>query len=262
MEADQTQKQTGFQLEPIQPVPLKERVISQLRRLIDEGGLGPGDQLPSERELSEQLQVSRGTVREALQFLQALGRLEIRHGSGTFVRASSRDDARLRSEWREWVRRHSDQVRELLEVRKGLESFVAELAAERIEAGSAGAMLGALQQMEAAAREQDVTALVEADVLFHDALVQAASNSVLRDLTTMLGQQLIPERAAIFDMHEDRPWRSVNEHRAIYEAVQAGDGPAARRAVFNHLSSVQQDLDLLLSEAGTAPEAPEPGQGR
>src|SRR5215213_8514226 len=85
-------------LEPVRPLALKERVIGQLTRLIDEGILKPGDQLPSERELSEELKVSRGTVREAVQFLGALGLVEVRHGSGTFVRLGT-DPSALRDEW-------------------------------------------------------------------------------------------------------------------------------------------------------------------
>jgi DNA-binding FadR family transcriptional regulator len=78
-----------LELEPVRPLALKERVIRQLTKLIEGGVLEPGDQLPSERELSEELQVSRGTVREAVQFLQALGLVEIRHGTGTFVRPAT-----------------------------------------------------------------------------------------------------------------------------------------------------------------------------
>ena len=66
----------AIEFEPVRPLALKERVIRQLTQLIDDGVLKPGDQLPSERELSDELRVSRGTVREAVQFLQALGLLE------------------------------------------------------------------------------------------------------------------------------------------------------------------------------------------
>src|SRR5438876_1366084 len=139
----------AVRLEALRSVPLKEQVLRQLRRLIDEGELGPGDQLPAERELADRLGVSRGTVREAVQFLHALGLVEIRHGSGTFVRS---DRNALRDEWRGWTRRHSETVRNLIEVRMGLESFAAELAAGRPAQRGLETMAAALDQMEEAAR--------------------------------------------------------------------------------------------------------------
>ncbi len=232
-------------LEPIQPVRLRDRAVRQIRHLIERGKLRPGDRLAGERQLSEQFQVSRSTVREALQFLQAMGYLEVRHGEGTFVRTTSDDTQRLRLEWREWIVRHRDRVRELLEVREAQEAFAAELAAERRAAGGLEQMDDALLQMESASADHDVTVLVHADLLFHDGLVRTAGNAVLRDLAQTLGQQLIQERAALWDL-PGRPERSLREHRQIYQAVNAGDGSGARRAVREHIASVRTDMDAHL----------------
>ena len=96
----------AIQLEPLRSMPVKERVIRRLVELIESGALAPGEKLPGERDLSEQLQVSRGTVREAVQFVQALGLVEIRHGAGTFVRSSTAP-SELQAEWRQWTIRYS-----------------------------------------------------------------------------------------------------------------------------------------------------------
>ncbi len=235
----------GIRLEPIRPVRLKDRAVRQIRHLIERGQLRPGDRLAGERQLSEQLRVSRSTVREALQFLQAMGYLEIRHGEGTFVRTTPDDAQRLRLEWREWIVRHRDRVRDLLEVREAQEAFAAELAAERNAPGGLEQMEDALGQMASGAAEADVTVLVHADLLFHDGLVRTAGNAVLRDLAETLGQQLIQERAALWDL-PGRPERSLREHREIYQAVRAGDGPGARVAVRAHIASVRRDMDVHL----------------
>jgi DNA-binding FadR family transcriptional regulator len=229
-----------LELEPVRPLALKERVIRQLTRLIDEGVLGPGDQLPSERELSEELQVSRGTVREAMQFLQTLGLLEIRHGSGTFVRPAT-DPSALRDEWREWTIRHAERIHDLLEIRKGLEPFAAELAARRAGRAELAAMEEALEQMEPAVDSPDVTALVQADLAFHHALCAAAGNAALTEFADALGEQLVRERGTIWNL-PGRPARSLVEHRAISEAVRDGDPRRARKAVLAHLESVEEDL--------------------
>jgi len=231
-------------LEPVRPLALKERVISQLTRLIEEGELQPGDQLPSERELSEELQVSRGTVREAVQFLEAVGLVEIRHGSGTFVRLAA-DPAKLRGEWREWTIRHSKRIRDLLEIRRGLEPFAAELAAQRADPEDLAAMEDALSQMEPATSGPNVTGLVQADAAFHHALCAASQNPALAEFADALGEQLMRERGATWDL-PDRPKRSLVEHRAIYDAVRAGDPKAARKSALDHLISVERDLDRSL----------------
>ena len=227
-------------LEPVRPLALKERVIRQLTRLIDEGVLGPGDQLPSERELSEELQVSRGTVREAVQFLQTLGLLEIRHGSGTFVRPAT-DPSALRDEWREWTIRHAERIHDLLEIRKGLEPFAAELAAQRAGEEAVAAMEEALEQMQPAIDSPDVAALVQADLAFHHALCAAAGNAALTEFADTLGEQLVRERGTIWNL-PGRPARSLVEHRAICDAVREGDPRRARKAVLQHLESVEADL--------------------
>jgi GntR family transcriptional repressor for pyruvate dehydrogenase complex len=227
-------------LEPIRPLALKERVIQQLTRLIEEGVLEPGDRMPSERELSEELQVSRGTVREAVQFLGALGLVEVRHGLGTFVRLGT-DPSALRDEWRDWTIRHAERIHDLLELRKGLEPYAAELAAQRAGEPEVAAMEHALEQMQPAVDSPDVTGLIQADLAFHHALCAAAGNAALSEFADALGEQLVRERGVIWNL-PGRPERSLVEHRAIYEAVRAGDPTRARVAVFEHLTSVEQDL--------------------
>jgi DNA-binding FadR family transcriptional regulator len=250
------------QLTPLRTPPLKEQVIHELVRLIDEGALKPGDRIPTERELSEQLVVSRSTVREAVQFLQALGVLEIRHGSGSFVAARASGSSELRREWRRWTRNHAGRVHDLLEVRQGIESFAAELAAARIAAGTGAAapleaMAAALEQMDEAGQSGDVPALVRADMLFHRAMCEGAGNAALVEFAELLGQQLVRERAASFDL-EGRPGRSLVEHREIYEAVVAGDPARARTAILEHLRSVELDIERSLL-AGDAVETQERG---
>jgi GntR family transcriptional repressor for pyruvate dehydrogenase complex len=229
------------QLTPLRTPPLKEQVIRELVRLIDEGALEPGDRIPTERELSEQLAVSRGTVREAVQFLQALGVLEIRHGSGSYVAARGSSSRELRREWRRWTRNHAGRVRELLEVRQGVESWGAARAARR-RAAKVGPMADALREMEEAV---DVPAFVRADMRFHSALAEAAGNTALVELAELLARELVRERAATWGI-EGRPARSLAEHRAIYEAVAAGDPARARAAVLAHLVSVERDIDRSL----------------
>lgn len=240
MTSEATSGKEGLGLEPVRPLAVKERVVKQLIGLIEGGALKPGDQLPSERELSEKLEVSRGTVREAVQFLQAIGLVEIRHGSGTFVRLAT-DPAELREEWRSWTIRHAGRVHELLEIRRALEPFAAELAAERADGSAIAAMEDAVEQMQPVVEPPDVTALVQADLAFHHALCAASGNAALAEFADALGEQLVRERGTTWNL-PGRPGRSLVEHRAIFEAVRDRDPGRARRAVLEHLTSIEEDL--------------------
>ncbi len=253
--ADAAAGRAAVPLKPLRTLPLKEQVVRELVRLIEANALEPGDRIPTERELSEQLAVSRSTVREAVQLLQALGTLEIRHGSGIYVAASAERAHELRQEWRRWTQRHAGRVHDLLEVRHGIESFAAELAAQRVAFGTTPSpglveMDEALLAMEEARDAGDVPALVRADMLFHRALCESTGNLALVELTEVISRELVRERAASWDL-DGRPDRSLVEHQEIYRAVCAGDAAGARAAVLSHLRSVELDLttSLLVGEA-------------
>jgi DNA-binding FadR family transcriptional regulator len=247
-----------LQLSSLQAPSLKERVLAELRRAIEQGWLQPGDQLPSERELSEQLSVSRSTVREAIQLLEALGVVEVRHGSGTFVRARPDADT-VRLEWREWTRRHSSRVHQLLEVRLGLEAFAAELAAVRHTIAQLDQLESSLEEMANIVKAGDIPMLVQIDVGFHSNLYRATSNAPLVELLDEIGRRLLRERAATWD-RPGRPQRSLEQHRAIVEAIRSRNPLAARQALVAHLRSIEEELDLYaadeasMAEQSTTPE--------
>ena len=227
----------------------RDNALARIRKLIAQMKLGPGERLPGERQLAAKFNLSRGTIREALQFLAALNLVEIRHGGGCFLRAASGDTAKVRAGWREWVAQHRGRVLETLEVRLGCETFAARLAARRAGPGELEKLVEALRAMKVAAEARDVPAFVQSDVDFHAALLQAAGNKTLEELVGALGKALIPERAAILDVSGRAP-RSFAEHNAIYEAVRQGDPQAAAQAMHQHLESVRRDVFVhLLGDA-------------
>lgn len=221
----------------------RDGAVAQIRQLIERLSLDYGDRLPSERQLAERFGLSRGTVREALQFLAALDLVEIRHGGGCFIRASSNERGELRTRWRDWVTQHRGQILETLEVRLGCEMFGARLAARRAGPIELAQLAEALRGMKAASETGDVTIFLRSDLAFHAALLSASGNKTLQELVGALGKDLIPERAAILDI-AGRAARSFAEHSAIYEAVQGGDTQAAGMAMHAHLESVRRDLML------------------
>src|SRR5438045_8280881 len=116
-------------IEPIRRIRLYQGIVEQIEGLLEKGDLRPGDQLPPERQLAEQFQVSRASVREALRTLELLGIVETRAGGGTFVRQTSPDDL-ARPLTGLISRGHS--LADVIEFRGLIEPAIAALAAERI----------------------------------------------------------------------------------------------------------------------------------
>lgn len=234
----------------------RDNAVARVRKLIAKLKLKTGDRLPGERQLAAKFNLSRGTVREALQFLAALNLVEIRHGGGCFVRAASGESKELRAGWRDWVAQHRGRVLETLEVRLGCETFAARLAARRAGPTELAGLVEALRSMKVAVEMRDVPAFVQSDLAFHSALLLAAGNKTLEELVGALGKELIPERAAILDISGRAP-RSFAEHCSIYEAVQQGDPQAAALAMHRHLESVRHDVFVhLLGDANPDSQMP------
>ncbi|MFL1381401.1 FadR/GntR family transcriptional regulator [Nocardiopsis protaetiae] len=208
---------------------LVDQVISQLRAQIDSGEWGIGDRIPTESELSEQLEVGRNTVREAVRALAHAGLLEIRQGAGTFVRASSELGGALRR------RLERSRLRENLEVRRALEVEAARLAALRHTEEDMADIDRAMGLRESTWRERDMSAFVEADFAFHRSVVNATHNTLLIDLYDDIAQVVhasIAHTAYEQNQKEDAgpiPSGDGIDHSKLTEAIRAADPVAAVR---------------------------------
>jgi GntR family transcriptional repressor for pyruvate dehydrogenase complex len=150
-------------LKPIKAKRVSDQAYEQIRDLIFRGQLKPGDQIMPERELALALGVSRPTVREAIKKLVTMGLLEHRQGQGTFVRST--DSQRQHNPLAAVIEGHDASLEELLEVRMGLESQSAILAAQRATAEDVQVLERALEAMLA---ENAAGRLgIEEDVSFH-----------------------------------------------------------------------------------------------
>ncbi|WP_213530843.1 FadR/GntR family transcriptional regulator [Paenibacillus cisolokensis] len=219
-----------------------ELIAEQLKDHIVGGGWKAGDKLPSTKELSEQFQVGRSTMREALSALKAMGLIEIRHGEGCFVR--SVDSADLRLTQFESLLLNRKTVLELLEARKALEISNAALAAEKRTADDVAEFEKLMANMEDGIGDEERGEA--ADIRFHRLLAEATHNSIMVKLLESISSQMemaIREtrRIQMYSSKEVslRLWR---EHAAIFEAVKAGDAAAAQERMREHLHHVEQVL--------------------
>lgn len=226
-------------------------VFDGIKRMISAGQLRPGARLPVEQELSEQLGVSRGSLREGVRALALMGVLETRQGAGTYVTAL--DPSTLLGPLGVLVDLQlSENIADLMAVRRVLEVEAAGLAALRIsevELETAGDILAQVERM-LEHPEIDHDAVMEADVDFHRVIAQASGNPTLTALINgMAGRTM---RARLWRaVHEEGAERVTHgEHQAILAALAARDPDAARLRMGVHLLNVQQSLAAHL---GTVP---------
>jgi len=225
----------------IDRTPLVATVMSRIRTLIESQQMSGGERLPSERELREQLNVGRSTVREALKALEALGVVEIRHGSGIFTRGGAERLGQAESTtagiWRlsDWA-----QLGPVVEARLAIEPTAAALAAQRRSSEQLEDLAAKLSAFDEAAKAGDQRALVMADVAFHGAIAEIA-NPLLAHCLRELGVLVINSRYISLQQSARHP-SVAKRHRTIYEAIAAGDIEASSNAMTDHLTDFIHEL--------------------
>jgi GntR family transcriptional repressor for pyruvate dehydrogenase complex len=227
-------------IEPIRRSRLYQSIVEQIEALLEKGELRPGDQLPAERALADQFQVSRASVREALRTLELLGVVETRAGGGTFVRQVGPDDL-ARPLQSLIARGHS--LPDVIEFRGVVEPAIAALAATRITAAQLDELHGLLiaQQTKVAAGQS----YADEDIRFHEVVGDAAGNELL---TTMLGVIWDVLRASREEWLQTnaRAHASLEAHHRIYDALARHDAEAARKASAEHIRAVGEGILKLL----------------
>jgi len=222
-------------LEPIERMTVSEEIIKKLIDLINSGALRPGDKLPSEREMMEQLQVSRASIREALRSLSLAGLLETHPGNGTYV---SECFSSLIADQVEWSALLGEQdFLELMEVREPLEIQAAGLAAQRATSTQLEELRQAIERLRSNAG--DVEQEIDADLAFHTVIAEMAQNRVLYRLTLSL-RNLLREYLKRATAATETKMSTVEEHQAILKAIEEGDEAKARQAMVRHLQISRQ----------------------
>ncbi|MEZ5762346.1 MAG: FCD domain-containing protein [Paracoccaceae bacterium] len=227
----------------IEPEKLSDSVVRQIERLILQGILRPGERLPSERDLSERLGVSRPSLREAIAALESDGLLVTRASSGIYV-AEVLNSAFSPSLIRLFAR-HPDAVFDYLDFRRDLEAMAAERAARLGSDTDLKVVDAVFRKMEAAAQKRDPADEAALDAEFHMAIIEASHNVVMlhmmRAMFGLLREGVFYNRQVMFRQKTTRE-ALLDQHRAINTALQAHDPVAARNAVERHLSFVETSL--------------------
>ena len=215
---------------------LYEQLVEQLLGYIDSAQLGPGDLLPSERELADRLGVSRPTIVQALVALEVLGVIEVRHGLGAMLVYRPSIATVIKG-----LRAHQNRLPEIVEARSTLEVKLAELAAQRRTDADLAAIDAALVAManEIAAGEKGA----HGDELFHEAVTAAAHSAVLAQLMAFIAEMILETRLESLGQ-PGRPEQSLASHQAIADAIRMRDSDAAAEQMLSHIKLVS-DVALL-----------------
>jgi GntR family transcriptional repressor for pyruvate dehydrogenase complex len=214
-----------------------EQVVAFVRSLIERRRVGPGDRLPTERALAVQVGVSRPTVRAGLRALAALGVVQSRHGSGTYIPAGppvlGSEPLSLLAALHGFTRDQMYEARRILEVE------AAGLAAERATAEQLATMAEEIASLFASMA--DPQRFLVHDIAFHRTVAEGSANPIVAALVEMVSALYYERRRETAARAADRDLRDAAEaHRQIYRAIRSHDAPAARLAMHDHLTTSRQ----------------------
>ncbi|WP_377293348.1 FadR/GntR family transcriptional regulator [Rhizobium sp. SG2393] len=225
----------------IQPLPPADRVVQVEKALsdfVERAGLAPGSRLPTEREMMVALNVGRSTIREVLRKFQALGVIESRKGSGTYLLKPisaatvhmpiSIDAQSLR-----------DALLMTLEVRRGIEIEASMAAARRRTQADIAIMEARLVEMETVHLAEGTSG--KSDLAFHLSIYDSTHNPLFRQLLEQMREGFERFWSKPFD-RPDFAARSFPFHRTLFNAIVAGNAEAAREETLKILSIVEEDI--------------------
>jgi len=236
---------------PIKAQRVYMQIVDQIVDLIKKSEFPEGTQLPPERELAEQLGVSRPSLREALSALQILGLVKTKPGQGTFI-CARKPSSLLRFDT-SWLYEEEESPFAILQARITVEPHIAALAARQRCDAALKRLEEILGSVEADLLDRNIFS--EGDRKFHKGIAEATGNPVLLSMMSivyeLMGQKLW---LALIDSTLTTPGRlqeSAVEHRRVYEAIKAQNDKAAAARMREHLKSVER----LMIEAELVPSA-------
>lgn len=226
---------------------ISDEIANQIKRLITDGKLKPGDRLPPERELIKQLGVSRPSLREALNSLVAIGLLEVRQAKRTFVKSVTskliEDPIAL------LLKADEQKVFDLIEVRKAIETWAAYHAAQKASQEDIERLDAILKEMKKAFEEGRSWEKEDAD--FHLAIAQSTHNTIHVHMMSSIYDLLRQSMAKIF-IKREQVKKLIDHHHQIFLAIKNRTPEKARQKTLNHLNYVESELKKSTSLQGVS----------
>ncbi len=221
--------------------PGYEVAAERILEYVIQAGLQPGARLPTEKDLADEVQMSRTVVREAVKILSALGRLSVHKGRGIYV--AEPDQSSWQQSLANFLPADLRQVDELFEFRRHLETTTAHLAAQRATPAQVKAVREAAQQSAQAAQQDNIDAFTRADEAFHTGIATAAGNMFFAatvDAMRRLQRQVTTIGLAGIaggSLHV-----AATQHQAIAEAIATGETNRAQTLMAEHIDLTAQQF--------------------
>jgi GntR family transcriptional repressor for pyruvate dehydrogenase complex len=238
-------------LKPVEKVLVSDGILEQLRELITSGELSPGQRLPPELEMANQLSVSRASLREALNALVHLGYLD---------RRQKRVYVASETQWRTMLvfplTRSPEElsIAEMIEVRKMVEPQLAALAAKRAQPEDLQSLEECLETMKA--RADNSEAFIASDYQFHLCIAKAAKNSLMASFVEKV-QDVLRHNIALVVRKSPISKRSLRFHEEIVKAIKGGDASRSRRIMEAHIKNIEREFIKILYRRSGSSESEE-----
>jgi GntR family transcriptional repressor for pyruvate dehydrogenase complex len=226
-----------------------EVALQAIRKLITEQGFGPGDVLPSQRDLALQLGVSRASLREALSSLSALGVISVQPGKGVFVQSLidlPRSDSGL-----SWPFATQASPVDIFQLRYALEGFAAGLAAVTLTADELDALEDNVEAMRDELRAEDFDAAARLDFEFHRRILRASGNQAMLSILSTSAEMFLESQKLPF-IRPERAMETWQEHRKILRALARRASGAAQKAMQEHVRNAALRTGIAIVTPATS----------
>ena len=228
-------------LRPLKRRKLHESITEEVLRYIESQGLQPGDRLPSERFFCEQFQISRSSIREAMKKLESYGVIEIRPGSGMYLRSGRTllgEAAQLKLRFAA----EKKAILDMLDLREIMEQFAIDQIVALTPPGIMERLEEIIDEYDRKRERGDIPR--KEDYLFHRTLYEGSNNQLLLNLFDSIGEIDKLWADKVIDTAEFNVFGRETEplHREIFEAMKAGDGKSAKKWMRKHFGILRDDL--------------------
>lgn len=214
-----------------------EIIIQQIKNQIKKGILKPGEKLPSERKLADQLGVSRASVREAIQALAFSGYLEVIQGKGTYILEMATRYDEIVNFFSEFSDYSLDY---LMEARIMLEGEFARLAALNASQEEIDLIERIFNEIDSSG---DLNSFVVKDLEFHLTIAKATHNPFMNGLMKIIGEMLYKETQKIIEISENTRENTIETTRDLVQAIKKGNAEQAKELMSKHIRNIRASLE-------------------
>ncbi len=222
---------------PIKHVKVSDEIVDQIRNLISQGKLKPGDRLLPERELIREFDVSRPSLREALNSLMTMGFLEVK-GKRTFVKSVASES--MQNPLSLIIKADTQKIFDLIEVRKAIETWGAYHAAQRATEEDINQLKNIIEEMKKAFESGRSWEKQDAD--FHLGIAQATHNTIQTHVMSTIYDLLRESMARVLKSDRSRVKKLLDQHHKIFNAIKNHSPDKAREKTLEHLNYVESEV--------------------